>query len=187
MFGKVKSKFDLDKIKTKAIKLGLAEISTSDSELEQLCLNALTAQAEREDPEEDDDEFQQEDKQPKSKGKKVAVKAAKKVVKTKNAADEESDDDDEDDNDDDESDDTQADEQPKWFARFSNKLDKKFGEMDAKIKTLAKVPKGSAADTKRDTGSANSRTKENAPYYLQDPKNKKLLTKWLAGSDEDDE
>jgi hypothetical protein len=186
MFG-AKSKFNLDKIKTQAIKLGLAEISTSDSELEQLCLNALTAHSEsQESPEEDEEEFFQEEKQAKSKGKKTAAKAGKKAVKSKNTEADDDDDDEDDDESDDDAD-TQAHTVPVWFTGFAKKLDKKFGEVEANLKALARVPKGSTADTKRDTGSANSRTKENAPYYLQDPKNKKLLTKWLASSEDNDE
>jgi hypothetical protein len=187
MFGTGKSKFNLDKVKTQAIKLGLAEVSTSDAELEQLCLNALVAQAtNQEADDEDDDSF--EDK-PKSKGKKTVVKGGKKPVKTKNAPVETDDDeDDEDDEDEDDADGTpKTNGAPAWFKSFA----KRFDKVESNVVALAKKAKPSTSDTKRGSQSSSQRTKADAPYYLQNPKNKHLLKAWLteqnAVADDDDD
>lgn len=175
MFG-TKSKFNLDKVKTKAIRLGLAETSSTDAEMEQLVLNALDNQAKSN--ESDDDEEEEFYKEPTKKKATVTKPTVKKVAKV---VDEEADDEDSDDDDDD----TQANAAPSWFKSFEKTLSKRFAKVESDVVAIAKKPQAGTSG-KRETPPSQTRTKENAPLYLQNPKNSKLLTKWLAEDEGDD-
>ena len=131
-------------------------METSESELEQLVLNALTSHAEAQSDDEADTDAEEAKTDDKAADSKTDDKTAD-AAKTE----------------------TKADDTPAWFKAFADSTTAAIKNLNEGLKTVASKTAKTQTDTAKTT--EKSKSTQEIPLWLQNPKNAKLLAKYEAG------